>query len=456
MLESVTESIARYKMISPGARVAAAVSGGPDSVCLLHALLEIAPRLEIRVTGIAHVNHKLRGAESLGDRLFVERLAGSWSLPFYSMDAPIPAEAGNLEQAARRLRREFFASIVREGKATHIALGHTRDDQAETVLFRLLRGSGISGLAGILPVTRDGIVRPLLGTSRAEVLEFLSSRGIEYRCDSSNRDLRFARNRIREELLPQLERKWNPGLRQALSQLADLAYHEELWWEMETARIGASVLSAGDGWIEIDARKTASLPPAAARRVARYAIRQVKGDLRSVTFHHVASVLELLRGEKGAGKLILPGVVVNRSFAKIRLSASGPGRQISAQAVAVPGVYRAPSGNSLIHLELTPLKPAAEACGTLEVDLCWSKVPKKIELRGWRPGDHYQPAGYSRDQKLKEMFQRARIPSWERPVWPILSSGDKILWAKNFGVAAEFAPAAATDQRLRIRETPVG
>lgn len=455
MLESVAETISRYRMLTPGSRVVAAVSSGPDSVCLLHFLIEIAPQLNIQVAGVAHVNHKLRGEESDADQAFVKKLAASLNLPFYTTDAPVPTGAGNLEQAARRARREFFTSLIRQGKATDIALGHTRDDQAETVLFRLLRGSGISGLAGILPVTRDGIVRPLLGVTRSEVNGYLSARGIESREDSSNLDPRFARNRIRRALLPRLEREWNVNLRQNLSQLADLAYHEELWWSAEIRRIAAALLSGGSGWVQMETRKCVSLPLATSRRLIRYAIQQVKGDLKSVTYAHVESVLELLRRERGSGTLILPGIVVNRSFRKVRLTAMGPRKDVCVQPVTVPGSYRSPSGNSLIHLELTEQQSAPEACGTLEVDLSWSKIPKKLELRGWRPGDHYQPAGYSRDQKLKEMFQRARIPSCERPVWPILSSGDKILWAKDFGVAADFVPATPTDRRLRIRETSV-
>jgi tRNA(Ile)-lysidine synthetase-like protein len=166
----------RYNMLAPGDRVAAAVSGGADSVCLLSVLCELAGRLGVTVAGVAHLNHKLRGEASEEDERFVAALAARHGVPFYREEAAAGIAGGNLEQNARRERLKFFSRLIREGKADRIATGHTRDDQAETVLFRLLRGSGLAGLAGILPVTQEGLIRPLLDLSRAEVREFLRAR----------------------------------------------------------------------------------------------------------------------------------------------------------------------------------------------------------------------------------------------------------------------------------------
>ena len=225
VFERVLKTISRYNMLAPGARVLAAVSGGADSVALLHVLIEIAPRLGATLAGVAHLNHKQRGAASDDDERFVARLAAEHGLTFHCAEAG--ALEGNLEQAMRDARRDFFTRLIREGAADRVALAHTRDDQAETVLFRVLRGSGLSGLAGIHPVTGDGLIRPLLDVTRAEIEEFLHSRGVEWREDATNRDPRFARNRIRHELLPQLARDWNPKIVDALAQLGDLAWEEE-------------------------------------------------------------------------------------------------------------------------------------------------------------------------------------------------------------------------------------
>jgi tRNA(Ile)-lysidine synthase len=451
VLERVAATISRYDMLAPGARVIVAVSGGPDSVCLLHVLRE----LKIRVVGIAHVNHKLRGESSEEDQRFVAGLARDVDLEFYSTVAA--CEGGNLEQTARRARREFFHDLIRKGRADRIALGHTRDDQAETVLFRMLRGSGLAGLAGILPVTAEGLIRPLLGVTRGEVETFLCERGIPWREDASNREPRFARNRIRHELLPRLKRDWNPRLAEALAHLADLAYEEERWWAVEIAQLAQQMFTRSPGAVEVSTHELAQLPRAVARRLIRHAIRQAKGNLHGVQFSHVESVLEL---PETGGKAELPGIHAIRSFDWIRLEVPGrpPRNPLTPETtgeVTIPGRYLAPDGNSMICLEVIRRAQGANACATLKSDLYFRKVPERLVLRGWKPGDRYCPVGHANDRKLKELFQRQRIPSWRRPFWPILCCGDKILWARDFGPAAEHGQDSGRGVQFRLRVTEV-
>ena len=444
MLEPVAATISRYNMLAPGDRVIVAVSGGPDSVCLLHVLRE----LNIRVTGVAHVNHKLRGEASEEDQRFVAAMARELGLEFYGATATLPG--GNLEQAARRARREFFHDLIRRGLADRIALGHTRDDQAETVLFRMLRGSGLAGLAGILPVTAEGLIRPLLGVTRAEVETFLRERGIAWREDASNREPRFARNRIRHELLPRLKQDWNPHITESLSHLADLAYEEERWWAAEIAGLARQMLVVTPGAVEVAAGNLARESRAVARRLIRHAIRQAKGNLHGVQFSHIEAVLEL---PEAGGKAELPGIHAIRSFDWLRLEVPGGPGPRSAD-MPVPGRQLAPDGNSMICLEVIDQEQADTACATLKSDLYLRKFPERLVLRGWKPGDRYCPVGHASDWKLKELFQRARVPSWRRPFWPILCCGDKILWTRDFGPAAEFSGSGGPCQ-FRIREIPV-
>jgi tRNA(Ile)-lysidine synthase len=433
-------------MLAPDARVIIAVSGGPDSVCLLHVLRELG----FRVTGVAHVNHKLRGEASEEDERFVAAVARDMGLAFHFTAAP--CIGGNLEQTARRARREFFHDLIQRGLADRIALGHTLDDQAETVLFRMLRGSGLAGLAGILPVTAEGLIRPLLGVTRSEVETFLRQRGIPWREDASNREARFARNRIRQELLPRLKQDWNPRLTEVLAHLADLAYEEERWWAAKVARLAQQLLVVTPGAVEVATGDLAKVPRPVARRLIRHAIRQVKGNLRAVQFSHIENVLEL---PKAGGQAELPGIRAIRSFDWIRLEVPG-GPQPAGGQVTVPGRCPAPDGNSMICLDVIRRAPGAAACATLKSDLYFRKVPERLVLRGWRPGDRYCPQGHAGDWKLKELFQRQRVPSWRRPFWPILCWGDKILWAREFGPAAEYSeyPASEAQFRLRIREFP--
>jgi len=336
-------------------------------------------------------------------------------------------------------------------------LGHTRDDQAETVLFRLLRGAGLRGLAGIYPVTDDdsdrpSYVRPLIEVTRGEVIEFLRGRGIPWREDSSNLDPRFARNRIRSSLLPELARDWNPQIGESLAQLATLAHDEERWWRSYLDDLSAGILLARAGGIELRASTLISLPLAVRRRLVRLAISQVKGDLRRLEFTHVERVLELAAEAGGDGRLRLPGIDVRRSFDWIRVAAEAPPIDCSSIRLAIPGMY-AVTPETCLYLEISPRSFTSKKGATLKAaELSLRRLPPVLELRGWRPGDHYRPQGQRRDQKIKEMFQVKRVPSWLRASWPIVSSGDTILWSRTFGAAAEFAANREPGPVLRVWE----
>ncbi len=424
------KTLSRYNMLPSGSRVIAAVSGGADSVCLLYVLKELVPQA---LAGVAHFNHQWRAEASDVDERFVADLAARMALPFFRAEATPGVLHDNLEQQARRDRLKFFAGL----NAT-VALGHTRDDQAETVLFRFLRGSGLTGLAGIAPVG-NGIIRPLLDITRAEVEQYLRSHDIPWREDATNQDPRFARNRIRRDLLPQLTRDWNPQLPETLARLADLAYEEERYWSAEMA-------ARGQPCVELSVRTLKELPRAVARRVIRRAIAQAKGDLRRIEFDHVEAVLELER------TLHLPGLTVTRSFDWLRFAPLPAPPPAGPLEIVPPGTYPSPDGQSEICVEVTQIREARNACATLNVEACWFQSCSPLVLRGWRPGDHYRPAGQSRDQKVQEMFQKARVPSWRRASWPILTSEDKILWSRQFGVAEEFALPSGNRSGLRIRE----
>ena len=331
MLERVRKTITRYNMLPRGGSVAVAVSGGPDSVCLLHVLAELAPSWNVSLA-VAHLNHQLRGAESDEDEHFVAQLAASLGLQFHRASVDVAASDDNLEQAGRRARRSFFAGL----KMDRIALGHTRDDQAETVLFRLLRGSGLRGLAGIYPVTgggyiRPSYIRPLIDVTRAEVEEFLRARGIAWREDASNLDPRFARNRIRRSLLPQLARDWNPRIGESLAHLASLAHDEERWWRSYIDDLSAGILVPRSGGIEVQARRPlADLPPAVSRRLIRRAITQVKGNncarASTIIGHCRASSWSWPREPRATAACAFPASDIRRSgWIRIALASTRPG-----------------------------------------------------------------------------------------------------------------------------------
>ena len=463
MIEQVAKTITRYSMFQEGQRVGVAVSGGADSVCLLHVLRDLAPRWDLRLT-VLHLDHTLRGEESRQDAAFVRDLAATLDLRFELQVTDVAAlcrETGdNLEQTARAVRLEFFKRLTQAGTVDRVAAGHTRSDQAETVLFRFLRGSGTAGLAGIRPVTGDGIVRPLIEVDRAEIERYLRARGIAWRNDSTNASTAFARNRIRHELLPQLTRDWNPAMAETLAHTADWAQAEEAYWESELVRLTPAHLIFEPPAVLMQVDPLAALPLAVARRLVRRAVEWAKGDLRGVSFEHLAAVLELAASAEGHGRIQIPGLDVFRSFSWLRIAPPALHNLDNRNyrlPLPVPGAVRLPGQRVVVHTELfenTNLTETLDGVYNGFVGcLDWNRISGSLEVRNWRPGDQYQPVGHSGVERIKVLFQQARVPLWERRHWPVVTMGDAILWARRFGPAAGFAANPGSGQVLGIRES---
>lgn len=450
MLDRIAQFIARHHMFPHASRVGIAVSGGADSVFLLHALHALSPLWNLELS-VVHIEHGIRGPESIADADFVRQLAASFAMPFHIHSANVPAIHDNQEQAARRVRQKFFTGLMAAGAVDRIATGHTRSDQAETVLYRILRGSGLAGLSGIYPVTKEGVVRPLLDLSRGEIETWLGERKISWREDDTNQNLSYARNRLRHEILPLLREALNPRLDETLSNMATVARDEELYWD--------STLPPATG-ILATAQLT-TVPSAVARRLIRQAAAHVRGDLRQIDFAHVERVLEMAKSARGHGRIQLPGLDVIRSFDWIRITL----RATSTSAVpdfslilATPGSVELPGTDARITLQVLE-KTKTKPCATVGNELDWQRFVLKdgvlpsLELRNWRPGDQYQPAGQSKQRKIKILFQEARIPLWERRNWPIITYNGTIVWTRRFGAATEFAAGPSTRVVLRVEES---
>jgi tRNA(Ile)-lysidine synthase len=456
MLDRVAEFVERHRMFEPGQRVGVAVSGGADSVFLLHALRELAPRMDLQLS-VIHIEHGIRGAESIADSEFVAQLARSFELPLHIQQANVPAIDGNLEEAARNVRQAFYAELIAAAAVDRVATGHTRSDQAETVLYRVLRGSGLTGLSGILPVTREGLARPLLEIDRSEIETWLRERNLVWREDQTNQDRTYARNRLRYDVLPALRRDFNPQLDAALANLATLARDEETYWESELLPRQSPIPNPQPQVIAV--RDLASVPPALARRRVRQAVALAKGNHRSIDFAHVERVLEMARLQDGHDRFQVPGLDVCRSFDLIRLAPAGEtdeNRDFSF-AVQVPGSVELPRSLTRITLQLLEKEAAVRPCATVVDELDWQRFrggrgAPSLELRNWRPGDQYRRVGQSKPEKIKFFFQEARIPLWERGNWPIITYAETIVWARRFGPAAEFATGPETRSILQVAE----
>jgi tRNA(Ile)-lysidine synthase len=488
--QRVLKTIRQGRLLAPGDRAGVAVSGGADSVALLRLIENLRASLGITPL-VVHFDHRLRGAESDADAQFVAELASAHGLEFILGSEDVAATAAshkwNLEDAGRRCRYAFFERLVEEGRVTRITVAHTADDQAETILAHMMRGTGPTGLGGIHPVAGP-IVRPLLAERRADLRKFLRDLGQTWREDSTNCDVSRLRARIRQRLLPLMEGEFSEHVTSHLAQLAGLAREEEVFWSalvedrfrahvrMEDAGLGIRVLdlispmelSAGATMHEVDgAQPLRSLT----ERLVRRLYQGVHGNRRGLTAAHVEQVIRLASESSSGRRVELPGgVVVQRDFgdmlfSKARATGTAEAKERSSRSHAYAYVVSLPGhGATTVHV------PEVKRCFHLKV-IDWSGTRRDTErenptldadllrgslvLRNWQPGDAYRPRGRRQARKLKDMFLAGRVPIRDRACWPVLESGGRIAWARGMPPADEFCVREGTRTALVIEENRI-
>jgi tRNA(Ile)-lysidine synthase len=467
LLDRVTEIITRYNMASLGDRLGVGVSGGADSAVLLHILHRLSQASQIELF-VLHLNHGLRGTESDGDEEFVRAMAHSLELPI-AVERTEIASSGNLEQAARMARRKFYQRSMAECSLRRVALGHTKSDQAETVLFRFLRGSGTAGLAGMQPVTEDGLIRPLLTSTRDEVRCWATGQGIQWREDSSNADLAFTRNLLREQIMPALARDFNSNLEAGLSRTADLAQDEEDYWFQQIEPLFQQLVQRTHFGLLIDTASLAALHVAVQRRLIRRTILELRGDLRCIEAKHVDAILGLCSSRHGHDRVIVPGIDALRSFDKLRLARAraskfeeryyrlgltiGEECQLPFQAGCIFLSREETSGTSFC----ANFKEERDFGETAQLDgdaLTGVGTLHPLYVRNWEPGDALQRQGHTGAEKVKTLFQEHRVLLWERRHWPVVVCGEEIVWARRFGSAAKFRGSAESRHVIRLTYQP--
>lgn len=483
--EQVLAAIRRYRMLQPGDSVGVGVSGGADSVALLLLLEELREKLGFRLV-VLHFNHQLRGAAADADEDFVATLAATRGLECIAGHedvAQCAQEHGwNLEDAARRLRYEFFTGVVESGRASRIAIAHTTDDQAETLLAHLIRGTGLTGLAAIHPVVGP-VVRPLIEVRREPLRAFLAELRQPWREDASNCDPGRLRTRIRFDLLPVLEQVSPPGVVERLGQFARLAREEETFWTaLVTERCDTLMEKSSEGHSIRTGDLLAPLPPplatpgpdalaAVSRRLARRIYENLHGDRRQLSAEHVEQILHVARSAAGRGQVELPGgIVAERSFDRLVFRAARSPMESGAHAIISPehpyeylvelsareaATVSVPEIGRRFRLNLIDWVSAASDTRSQAQTLDWDRLRSPLVFRNWRPGDSYRPWGRRRAAKLKRMFAERRVARWERPGWPVLTSGGAVAWARGLPVADEFAAWAETKIGVRIDEEPL-
>ncbi len=430
-------AVTRLRLIEPGDKVLVAFSGGQDSMALVDLLLELRRDMPIGIV-VAHFNHRLRPGAG-GDEAFAKAAARKRRLPAVTGSRNVRLYAKrrrvNLEEAARELRYEFLRKAARRVGATKIATGHTLTDQAETVLMRIVRGTGLQGLGGI-PARPDGpLIRPLLEIERAETEAYLRRRGIPFRTDETNLDRRILRNRIRLETLPAFARV-DPSVARHLGRLAALARDEEELLGKMTATAWRELVRRDADVLSLDAPALADLPRALARRLVRRFLSELLGNLRGVSFDEIEDILALKDGKektlgkrrvvrREAGRLFLkrPGERAPEECFERRWDGEG-----TLELAGVLGRFR----GSTIERNKVEL-PAYDDKKWALLDAASVEFP--LTVRSRRPGDKYRPLGAPGTKKLKEILRAKKIPRAERDALPVFLSGKHIAWVPGLPIA---------------------
>ena len=440
----------RFAMFRPGDRVLAAVSGGPDSVAMLHALRTCSEEFGISLHA-AHLNHCLRGEESDADEAFVRELARDLGLDCTVERIDVREAMRRMrvgeEEAAREIRHAFLQRTASSLGMNRIAVGHTADDRAETVLLNILRGTGVKGLAAMRPVNGN-IVRPLIDASRVDVEAYLLEHGLTFRTDASNLDTSYTRNRIRRELLPLLESDYNASIREALLRLAGIATEQEDLMEqvVETARHHCAL---GSG---LDTELLTDLSPALQAEIIRSEIQRHKGDLKDVGFEQVRRIINALNtGEDFAITLPSGRVYAVRKSSELSFTSKQeqPRRLSFDCAVRLPGITHVPQAGIVLRAELVEVPSDLKTSPDVAlIDI--HSIAGALRARNVRPGDRITPLGMQSSKKLQDVFVDAKVSRSERARSVVLTDDEKIVWVVGVAFSEEAKVSPRTKRVLRL------
>lgn len=464
--------VAKHALLAPGDSVLVAVSGGSDSMALLHILHDLRDELRLNLE-VAHLQHGIRGEEAREDSRFVAALAQSLKLPFHLKEVSIPgikeaAGKGNVEALARQERYRFFGAIARERKINKVATAHTLDDQAETVLMWFLRGCGAKGLAGMSPLhhlaSEDSdsvpaltVVRPFLGTAKAEILDYIRQRQLVYRTDKTNEDPALLRNWIRLRLLPQITGRIDPRWPARLAQEAALLRDEDGFLdrlaraELEKLRVPGGLERAAFSQRDLALR----------RRILRLWIADNRGHLRGLDYGHVEEFLNLIAAGAPQARLSVPGgweLVNEYKIVKLKKVPRKLKGRCYSYRFDTSMVLNIPQAGVMLESKRISVPPAsrpAAPASLMEGLFDAALLPDHLTVRNFRSGDRFQPLGMVGHKKVKDLLIEKKVPLSLRSVWPILLTGDEVLWIPGYGRSETAKIGPRTKEFLYVKAAPL-
>ena len=459
MLDKIKKTIKELSMLVSGDRIVVAVSGGIDSVVLLHALIELAAEYRLFII-VAHLNHCLRGRESDRDEVFVKRLAEKLGVKFVCkrMDVRLLLKRGDsLQDIAREARYSFFDRIAKRYKADRIATGHNMDDQAETVLMKFLKGAGLGGLCGI-PKVKGKYIRPLIEITRKEIEEYAEDSMLKFVKDSSNKSAKYLRNRIRLKLIPILE-EYNPSLKSDLARLSRILERDDVYLKDKAGGAYKSIVVRRDkDVVSLYLKKLNRLHGAIKARIFFMAVEELLGSSKGFYSYHVEGFLKLLCSDAPNLSINLPGkLTVYKEYDIISIEKSLPlqaksrgqkaknGRRKKEQQIFFEKILRINGKTSVVadngfkiaefKTEIHNHNPVPPEAGRIPhpappnaANFDYDKLKFPILVRNFRPGDSFAPFGMNGHKKVKDLFQEKRVARRKRGLVPIVVSGDEIIW----------------------------
>jgi len=440
-LGKVRNFINKNGLLIEGDTVIVAVSGGPDSLCLLHLLKRLSSEYMLNLV-VAHLNHCLR-PEALQEADGVGKIASELSLPFEARTVDIrnykKKHAISEEEAGREARYDFLFETARKYNASRIALGHHLDDQAETVLLNVIRGTGVDGLAGMLPRRARGdiyLIRPLLCLRRSEIESYCDDNNLQPFTDSSNLETNYTRNRLRLELIPQLQMQYNPRIREALFRLGSLAADDRIFLQSLARKKYYSLARFINRETILDRQALLNLPPALQGRVLRHALRKYV-SVKGVSSLHIGQLLDLAKSGRAGSQLTLPGKLsayLSYKDLVLRTAPDPKQKELKPLALQIPGTVLLPGGNKISACitdisELSWPPPAYRAY--LDLD----KIPSSsLKVRSRMPGDRFYPQGAPGAKKLKDFLIDQKVPFYRRESLPLVTAEENIIWVAGIRI----------------------
>ncbi|OGP88689.1 MAG: tRNA lysidine(34) synthetase TilS [Deltaproteobacteria bacterium RBG_19FT_COMBO_43_11] len=454
MINKVKETIEKYSLLNRGDKVIVALSGGSDSVALLAALVQIAPQMDLSLI-VAHINHKLRGEESDEDEKFCRNLSVKMGLVFVSekMNKTESHKGISPEDFYRRERYLFLNKVAKDNQAEKIALGHHLQDQAETVLLNLFRGSGLEGLKGILPMRDGKFIRPLIEVSRKQIISFLNESGIAYRQDSSNENNKYLRNKIRRDLIPYLKKEFNPRVEDNLAQMAQILRREDEFVRQHVFQAMESpYIQRQPNRISLNIQYISKLHKAIRFRLFKALLESLNPAKNGFSFIHIKSLEKLTHDQKSGKRISLPlSIVASREYENLILERKNirPEKIRYEYEMSVPGSVRVSERNINVRLQIVN-RDYIDFKSDKKVYLDLNKIRKPLILRNRREGDWFEPLGMRGRQKIKALFIDRKIPRNERDRVMLIADGLSVVWIENMHLSDRVKITAQTKNVLEV------